>query len=134
MKGVGEDLVKHSMKGSILYCMDSSIFLCFYSFNLTIRATYTGRGLNGQLGRTQAEAIVWADVVLSVLPLNPSFPDIDYILRSNIISTVANVQNMLVFDEQDSTQVTRTLSFSSPGTEITDTVTVYARVGCRNST
>ena len=52
MKGVGEDLVKHSMKGSILYCMDSSIFLCFYSFNLTIRATYTGRGLNGQLGRT----------------------------------------------------------------------------------
>ena len=54
MKGVGEDLVKHSMKGSkrVLYFMESSISLCFYSFNLTIHATYTGRGLNGQLGRT----------------------------------------------------------------------------------
>ena len=64
------------------------------------------------------------------LPL--SFPDIDYILRTNTISTVANVQNRLVFNEQNSTLFNRTLSFDAPGTEITDTVTVYARVSCRN--
>ena len=64
----------------------------------------------------------------------PSFPDIDCILRVNTTSTAANVQNGLVFDEQNSTQVTRTLTFNAPGTEITDTVTVYARVSCRNST
>ena len=107
------------------------VSLCFYSFNLTIRATYAGRGLSGQLGRTLAIAIVWAGVVFSLSPLFPSFPDIDYILRSNIISTVTNVQNRLVFDAQNNTQVTRTLSFSSPGTETTDTVTVYARVSYR---
>ena len=71
---------------------------------------------------------------MPLLPLFPSFPDIDYILRSSIITTAANVQNGLVFDEQNSTQVTRTLSFNAPGTEITDIVTVYASVSCRNST
>ena len=132
--GGRKDLVKNSMKGSKreLYIVSlSSVSLCFYSFNLTIRATYTGRGLSGQLGRTLAIAIVWAGVVFSLSPLFPSFPDIDYILRSNIISTVTNVQNRLVFDAQNNTQVTRTLSFSSPGTETTDTVTVYARVSYR---
>ena len=68
----------------------------------------------------------------SSLPL--SFPDINYTLRMNTISTVANVQNRLVFDEQNSTLFNRTLSFDVPGTEITDTVTVYARVSCRNYT
>ena len=66
------------------------------------------------------------------LPL--SFPDIDYTLRTNTISTVANVQNRLVFDEQNSTLFNRTLSFDVPGAEITDSVTVYARVSCRNYT
>ena len=65
-------------------------------------------------------------------PPPPSFPDIDYILSANTISTVANVQNRLVFDEQNSTQVKRTLSFNAPGAEITDTVTVYASVSYRN--
>ena len=66
---------------------------------------------------------------LSLPPSLPtSFPGIDYILTTNTISTVANVQNRLVFDEQNSTEVRRTLFFSSPETEITDTVTVYARV------
>ena len=74
-------------------------------------------------------------IMFNELSLPPSsFPDIGYILSANTISTVANVQNRLVFDEQNSTQVNRTLSFSSPGTEITDTVTVYARVSFRTST
>ena len=74
--------------------------------------------------------------IMNIYPPPPSsFPDIDYILSANTISlTVANVHNRLVFDTQNSTQVTRTLSFNAPGTEITDTVTVYARVSCRTST
>ena len=72
-------------------------------------------------------------IMFNELSLPPSsFPDIGYILSANTIST--DVQNGLVFDEQNSTQVNRTLSFSSPGTEITDTVAVYARVSFRTST
>ena len=34
-------------------CVEFSIYICFHSFNLTIRAIYTGRGLSGQLGMSR---------------------------------------------------------------------------------
>ena len=56
-------------------------------------------------------------------------PDIPYNISETLRTPSGTVvPSRLVFDTQNSTEVTRTLSFTGPGVEFVDTVTVYARV------
>lgn len=56
-------------------------------------------------------------------------PDISYNISETLITSSGTVvPSRLVFDAQNSTEVTRTLRFTDPGVEFVDTVTVYARV------
>ena len=97
---------------------------CLHSFNLTVRATYTGRGLSGTIG---GSAMSRPETGLTSLSLFSFFPDISYNITENIAGSSS--RRLTVGDER-SVATTRTLRFSNQQTAI-DTVTVYADVsGC----
>jgi len=55
-------------------------------------------------------------------------PDIPYNISETLTTSSGTVvPSRLVFDAQNSTEVTRTLSFTGLGVEFMDTITVYAR-------